>query len=300
MADLEIEVSTLDGKKGNLDTMKGKVDSINETYEGTSIKEAKEGYDKIASKITKNMGRLKNGYSNSSTWFSEYLSELKSLESNLSSFSGDSLTTPIEFNGKFEDIFGKVTMPAIKTGGDKNCNEKLVELGPSLSKDLSNAFSIDIPSSVSQSGYTVTGYDYWIDSGNTMVWSSGTGQRAVSNIWKEQGSRFKNGIAIVTVNGEDRYLVALAGTFGKAGDAVDIHLENGQKIPAIIGDIKSSGDSNYNKYGHGRSDGSTNVLEWEVQRSVYKANGNPTTSKWGLEWDSSSRVTRIDNEGSII
>ena len=129
MADLEIEVETLNGKKGNLDSMKGKVDSISETYEGTTIKESKEGYDNVASKITKNMTRLKNGYNNSSSWFSEYLSELESLEASLSSFSGDSITIPIEFKGTFEDIFGKVTMPAIKTGGDPNCNEDLVTIG---------------------------------------------------------------------------------------------------------------------------------------------------------------------------
>ena len=125
MADYDIEISTLDSKKSSFDTMKGKVDSINETYEGTSIKEAKEGYDKVASKITKNMGRLKNGYSNSSTWLGEYISELKSLEDGLTAFNGAALAAPVEFKGTFEDIFGKVTMPAIKTGGDPNCNEKL-------------------------------------------------------------------------------------------------------------------------------------------------------------------------------
>ncbi len=300
MADYEIEVSSLESKKSTLSQMSGKAEQIGNSYNSTSIKEAKEGYNNVASKITKNMERLTKGYTNSDTWLNGYITDLNALEASLASFSSDTLTKPIEFKGTFEDIFGKVTMPAIKTGGDPNCNAKLVELGPSLNVELKAGEGIDIPSDISQSGYTVTGYDYWIDSGNKMIWSEGTGQRAVSEIWQEQGSRFKNGIAIVTVNGEDRYLVAVAPTFGKAGDAIDIQLENGQKIPAIIGDLKSTGDSNYTRYGHGRGDGSVNVLEWEVQRSVYKEHGNPTTSKWGLEWDSSSRVTRIENEGSII
>ena len=138
MADLEIEVETLNGKKASLNTLKTNVDSINETYEGTTIKEAKDGYDKVASKIANNMQRLTRGYTNSDTWFGDYLSELTTLESALQGFSCETLTEPIEFKGEFEDIFGKITMPAIKTGGDPNCNKSLgpSELGNTQAKDF--------------------------------------------------------------------------------------------------------------------------------------------------------------------
>ena len=161
-------------------------------------------------------------------------------------------------------------------------------------------YSVSIPSSVKQSGYTVTGYDKWIKSGKTMVWAKGTNQRAVSEVWKSQGSKFKNGIATINVNGEDRYLIATSSTFGKVGDSVTVKLENGQSVKCVIADQKSSHDSNYTKYGHGQSNGSVNVLEFEVERSTYQAKGNPSTSKWNLEWDSSSPVTRIDNNGSVL
>ena len=75
------------------------------------------------------MERLTKGYTNSNDWFSGYVSDLTALESSLSSFTGTSLTAPTAFQGTFEDIFGKVTMPAIKTGGDPNCNEDLVTIG---------------------------------------------------------------------------------------------------------------------------------------------------------------------------
>ncbi len=127
MADYLMEVSSLESKKGTLSEMKGKVDQIKSNYESTSIKEAKEGYNNVASKISNNINRLTNGYNNSDSWLTGYLSDLNSLESGLASFSGDTLTKPIEFKGTFEDIFGKITMPAIKTGGDPNCN---AELGP--------------------------------------------------------------------------------------------------------------------------------------------------------------------------
>ena len=103
----------------------------------------------------------------------------------------------------------------------------------------------------------------------------------------------------MNVNGQDHYLVATAPTLGTVGDSVNVNLENGQTIPCVIADAKSTGDSNYTTYGHGTG-GGVNILEFEVDRNVYNANGNPQTSTWGLEWDSSSDVTSVDNYGTII
>ena len=158
--------------------------------------------------------------------------------------------------------------------------------------------TIEIPSSVSQGGYTVTGYDYWISSGERMVWASGTNQEKVAEIWKKQGSRFKNGIAIITVDGEDRYLVAVTTKFGQVGDCIDVTLEDGTVIKCIIGDSKGSDAGS--EWGHQLGGGKINVLEFEVQRSKYMSSGNPTTDKWGLEWNSSCPVKSITNKGSII
>ncbi len=129
MADYEIHVDTLQAKTNTLSELKGNAEKAADVYDGSSIKQAKEGYNKVAAKITKNIGRLKNGFTNSDSWFTSYLNDLNALEASLASFSADGLKTPIEFKGTFEDIFGKVTMPAIKTGGDPNCNESLASLG---------------------------------------------------------------------------------------------------------------------------------------------------------------------------
>ncbi len=158
--------------------------------------------------------------------------------------------------------------------------------------------TIEIPHSVRQGCYTVTGYDYWINSGKPMVWKSGSKQEKVSEIWKQQGSRFKNGIAVITVDGEDRYLVAVSPKFGVSGDCIDVTLENGQVIKCIIGDSK--GQDAGSEWGHVLTGGNINILEFEVMRSKYKESGNPTTAKWGLDWDSSSPVKSITNKGSII
>ena len=129
MSDYTINLSELSNKVTSLSSLKSKIDSITENYSNNSIKtnETKDGIKNVANKITKNMTRLKRGYVNSYDWFNDYNTELAELEGNLEAFNLELLTAPIEFTGTFEDIFGKVTMPAIKTGGDPNCNK---ELGP--------------------------------------------------------------------------------------------------------------------------------------------------------------------------
>ena len=151
---------------------------------------------------------------------------------------------------------------------------------------------------IKQGPYTVTGYDYWIDSGKAMTWADGTNQSKVAEIWRKQGSVFKNGIAVINVDGVDRYLVAVTTKYGKVGDCIDVVLEDGTVIPCIIGDSKGSDAGHID--GHVLGDGSINVLEFEVQRSKYLQSGNPTTEKWGLPWDSSKDVVSMKNQGSII
>ena len=110
----------------------------------------------------------------------------------------------------------------------------------------------------------------------------------------------KNGIAVMNVNGQDCYLVATASAVGKVGDAINVTFKNGQSIPCIVADAKSSHDRNYSQYGHTQKNGSVNVLEFEVDRHVYRAKGNPTTNSWGLEWDSSSGVKTVNNYGTVV
>ena len=134
MADFIIDLDTISTSATTLDSMKGTIDTTFESYSGSTLKTSSEGVSNVSSKIETNMDRLKNGYNNSCTWLNDYNSELTALESGLAAFSSETLTEPIEFKGQFEDIFGKVTMPAIKTSGDPNCNEKL---GPSSSGVIS-------------------------------------------------------------------------------------------------------------------------------------------------------------------
>ena len=163
--------------------------------------------------------------------------------------------------------------------------------------------SVSIPSDVDQAGYTVTCYGeggWYLGGGDeATAISSGTNQESVHEKWLADGARYKNGIAVMNVDGEDHYLVATTTTFGSVGDNVTVNLDDGGSIPCVIADSKSSGDSNYTSYGHAVGS-QVNVLEFEVDRNKYNSSGNPSTSTWGLDWNSDSNVSSIDNYGSVI
>ena len=164
--------------------------------------------------------------------------------------------------------------------------------------------SVDIPDSVNQSGYSVTCYGeggWYLGGGSKATGvASGTNQKSVHNAWLEDGARYKDGIAVLNVDGEDHYLIATAPKLGTVGDNVNVKLANGETIPCVIADQKNTGDRNFTEYGHSNGSGQVNVLEFEVDRDKFNSSGNPKTDTWGLEWDSSSPVASVDNYGSII
>ena len=234
-------------------------------------------------------------------------------------FMGPIKDNAMETFGKIDTQFGETTTnfnsiatylkeaSAAYKAGDTDCKNVILTIsGSAVGGGLAGTAnsSVVIPDDVAQSGYTVTCYGeggWYLGGGSTPTSvASGTNQKSVHEKWVADGCRYKNGIAVMNVNGQDCYLIATAPTFGSVGDAVNVNFDNGQTIPCVIADAKSTNDSNYTKYGHGRSNGSVNVLEFEVDRNVYNEKSNPTTEGWGLDWDSSSDVHSIDNYGSVI
>ena len=167
--------------------------------------------------------------------------------------------------------------------------------------DYPGATIINIPQNFTQTSYyTVTcysheGYDYNCDVNDKRTWA--WNQAKVHNIWVEQGERFKDGIAIITVDGTDRYLVAVKETLASAGDVFNMTLADGTVVPLLIADEKGSDAKD--DYGHVYSDGIA-VIEPEVETSTYKSLGNVRTSSWGIEWDSSSPIVSFSNNGNIL
>ena len=194
--------------------------------------------------------------------------------------------------------------------GDQDASSVVLSIGGNSSSMLSAhsgqtpVSTTNIPDSISQSGYTVTCYGEggWYLGGGSRATSiaGGTNQKAVHEEWLGDGARYKDGIAVMNIDGVDHYLVATTSTLGSVGDCINVNLQNGQTIPCVVADAKSPNDSNYTEYGHANSSGSINILEFEVDRNKYNSSGNPQTSTWGLEWDSSSNVSSVDNYGSIL
>ncbi len=326
MADLIIDIGAISGKSSFLSDYSNKASTIYDTFKSGAIGKAKSPISGLSGIVDKPLTRYKNGFSNSSEWLTSYVSGIESLESSLASFKGQSVTTPIAFNGKFEDLFGRVTMPVLKTNGDKMANYKTYGVVSStesttevdatttasqagLTIDTANGSTIQIPDSVKQRGYTVTCYGVggWHYGGEAKASKigGGTRQEKVHQKWVADGARYKNGIAVMNINGVDHYLVAVSPTFGYSGSVLSVKLKNGETLPCVVADSKSTGDGNYTKYGHSSSSknpnkGAINVLEFEVDRTWYKSKGNPGSDKWPTSWDSSSKVSSITTYGSVI
>lgn len=145
---------------------------------------------------------------------------------------------------------------------------------------------ITIPTEFGNGGFTVTEYDIF-------NWAYNQGK--VYKKWANAGGVFDNGIATY----QGRYLIACTETFGKVGDKVDFFLEDGTKIPAIIADIKSSGDAGYNKWGHNNGQ---NVLEFEVSTVAFRITyrSNPGTNGWFQNEWGGKRVASATNLGETI
>lgn len=119
--DLIIDFGKLNSNNNSLSQLKSKSEQINSKYNSSYIQSVSgTEIGSLVSKTKSSIERLKKGYTNSHKWLSNYISSNEELESSLSSQSIGSTTATIEFKGKFEDIFSKVTIPALKTGAENN------------------------------------------------------------------------------------------------------------------------------------------------------------------------------------
>jgi len=134
--DLIIDLGFLGNESSTLSSINSKVETIINNYSsgylnnlsGTEI-------SSLASKAKKSVERLKVGHANSLKWLNNYISENNTLEESLAAGKGTG-SEQIEFKGQFEDIFSKVTIPAIKTGGDLNINKNMLNSSGVLSYEV--------------------------------------------------------------------------------------------------------------------------------------------------------------------
>lgn len=115
--DYKALLNSLESKQSELETIKQKSEDIYNELKSSYLSHlSSTELSSLLNKITTPVERLKKGTKNSNDWYKKYTSEFKDLEDKLASLNGDSLSSPIEFKGEFVDMFGKHTMPLIKTG----------------------------------------------------------------------------------------------------------------------------------------------------------------------------------------
>lgn len=177
--------------------------------------------------------------------------------------------------------------------------------------DYPGAVTIKIPQNFSQyPAYSVTcvGADGWHKSGGeangylckeeaTSILSP---DKEVHDVWVKQGAKYKNGIAVMYVDGVERYLVAVVPRegekgVGNPGDVLNATLEDGTVLPLVVLDTKG-GDKEY-EWGHALGDG-VDVIEFEVDMYIYNEKKN-VAKNWGIDWDPSSPVVKFTNNGNI-
>ena len=133
--DYDINVPTLEGKTGEFEKLKSKVNNLTETISDLSSGLVGE-ISSLKSKIDEESKRITKGYDNCDTWFKDYLKDLSALEDSLASFSCEGLDAPKEFKGEFIDLFGKKVIPTLKNDGDKEVNLELGGLKTTLDDAL--------------------------------------------------------------------------------------------------------------------------------------------------------------------
>lgn len=125
--DYLIDLTTIASSVTKLDEIKSKSDTIKSNYDGSYInKLSGTEISSVANKLKQGIERLNKGYTNSSTWFNKYKTDINTLEDNLSNLKTDNLKEPTEFKGEFIDLFGKRTIPAIQTNGDPEFNSRQI------------------------------------------------------------------------------------------------------------------------------------------------------------------------------
>ena len=178
--------------------------------------------------------------------------------------------------------------------------------------DYPGATIIDIPQTFTQTNYySVTclikeGFDWGCDNAGDNFVKSTSDVYPIYEEWVKQGAKHKNGVAVINVDGVDRYLVAAVKKIGVPGDVLNGTLKDGTVVPMLYFDEKNETDSSIYKvdgvaWGHEKPDG-VNVIEMEVSTDDYNAHGRPAgvNNNWNIEWDSNNPFVKISNNGNIM
>lgn len=129
-----------------------------------------------------------------------------------------------------------------------------------------NVYAAIDPNQVAVGDYSLGLYEMWThDTGNSQKMTY-MDYRAITDTSSKQYQLQQDPYCVVNEQGfliyrDNWYVVAMGSYWGKVGDKLIIHLENGEIIPVIIGDIKADRHTDEQNYAHA-SDG--HVIEFLI------------------------------------
>lgn len=141
-----------------------------------------------------------------------------------------------------------------------------------------NVYAAIDPSQVATGEYSMELYEMWThDTGNSQKMTY-MDYRAITDTSSKQYQLQQDPYCVVNEQGflmyrDNWYVVAMGSYWGKVGDKLVVHLENGEIIPVIIGDIKADRHTDEQNYAHA-SDG--HVIEFLID------SGNSHMRKVGM------------------
>lgn len=136
--DYEINIETLTSKQTELETLKTTAEDIYNEFNSCYLSGLNNELSSLKTTLKNPIERSKKGLTNSNNWYKKYLKELQELEERLANYNSK------EFTGKFEDLFGKKTMPILKTGADiKKESSGLIENANITSKENLRAINFN-------------------------------------------------------------------------------------------------------------------------------------------------------------
>ena len=236
--ELIIDLDSLTSKNSELTSL---ASNINTTCTSAETKLNKYSSTEISSLITKatnDIKRMDKGIKNALNWFNDYLDEMKELESSLANFSS-SLDAPLDFNHEFVDLFSKVTVPAIKTGGNRTINSNL---GPSY-----------IGNTQAKSFYSLGDRAYNSDSQAIAEWIE-----KVGNMVKNTNTYgMKKSLIIAQIINESGWMSSHASSLSDYNNVLGINTDMGRITPDMQ-------DSTWSKK---RKSGNNNVTQWSSDGS---------------------------------
>ena len=101
------------------------------------------------------------------------------------------------------------------------------------------------------------------------------------DIWTSQGKKYKNNLACIKDNNEDRYMICVSSKYGNVGDKVTVNLNDGTKLKCVV---------------FQNSDNVDGIVEFKSANDTIIKYGDLNQSEWNLEFDVNSKVVNVKKD----